>query len=250
MTKTVSTSKKPRKQHSPEFRSEALKLAERIGVTAAARELSLYESQLYNWRSKQQNQQTSSERELEMSTEIARLKRQLAERDEELATRPNEKWVTDVTEFAVNGRKLYLSPVIDLFNNEVISYSLSERPVMNMVENMLDQAFKKLNPHEHPVLHSDQGWQYRMRRYQNILKEHGIKQSMSRKGNCLDNAVVECFFGTLKSECFYLDEFSNISELKDAVTEYIEYYNSRRISLKLKGLTPIEYRNQTYMPRV
>ncbi len=84
MTKTVSTSKKPRKQHSPEFRSEALKLAERIGVTAAARELSLYESQLYNWRSKQQNQQTSSERELEMS-EIARLKRQLAERDEELA---------------------------------------------------------------------------------------------------------------------------------------------------------------------
>ncbi|MCM2712732.1 transposase, partial [Escherichia coli] len=85
MTKTVSTSKKPRKQHSPEFRSEALKLAERIGVTAAARELSLYESQLYNWRSKQQNQQTSSERELEMSTEIARLKRQLAERDEELA---------------------------------------------------------------------------------------------------------------------------------------------------------------------
>lgn len=166
------------------------------------------------------------------------------------ATRPNEKWVTDVTEFAVNGRKLYLSPVIDLFNNEVISYSLSERPVMNMVENMLDQAFKKINPHEHPVLHSDQGWQYRMRRYQNILKEHGIKQSMSRKGNCLDNAVVECFFGTLKSECFYLDEFSNISELKDAVTEYIEYYNSRRISLKLKGLTPIEYRNQTYMPRV
>lgn len=87
MTKTVSTSKKPRKQHSPEFRSEALKLAERIGVTAAARELSLYESQRYNWRSKQQNQQTSSEseRELEMSTEIARLKRQLAERDEELA---------------------------------------------------------------------------------------------------------------------------------------------------------------------
>ncbi|MED9849194.1 IS3-like element IS3 family transposase [Escherichia coli] len=88
MTKTVSTSKKPRKQHSPEFRSEALKLAERIGVTAAARELCLYESQLYNWRSKQQNQQTSSERELEMSTEIARLKRQLVERDEELAILP------------------------------------------------------------------------------------------------------------------------------------------------------------------
>ncbi|WP_258566097.1 IS3 family transposase, partial [Escherichia coli] len=85
--------------------------------------------------------------------------------------------------------------------------------------------------------------------YQELVRTF-LKQSMSRKGNCLDNAVVECFFGTLKSECFYLDEFSNISELKDAVTEYIEYYNSRRISLKLKGLTPIEYRNQTYMPRV
>lgn len=121
---------------------------------------------------------------------------------------------------------------------------------MNMVENMLDQAFKSLILTSILFCTLTSGWQYRMRRYQNILKEHGIKQSMSRKGNCLDNAVVECFFGTLKSECFYLDEFSNISELKDAVTEYIEYYNSRRISLKLKGLTPIEYRNQTYMPRV
>ncbi|WP_395230547.1 DDE-type integrase/transposase/recombinase, partial [Escherichia coli] len=110
---------------------------------------------------------------------------------------------------------------IDLFNNEVVSYSLSERPVMNMVGSMLGQGFKALNPHEHPVLHSDQGWQYRMRRYRNILKEHGIKQSMSRKGNCLDDAVVECFFGTLKSECLYLDGFSNISVLKGAVTEYI-----------------------------
>jgi putative transposase len=166
------------------------------------------------------------------------------------ASRPNEKWVTDVTEFMVNGRKLYLSPVIDLFNNEVISYSISERPVMNMVENMLGQAFKKLRPYEHPVLHSDQGWQYRMRRYRNILQEHGVIQSMSRKGNCLDNAVVECFFGTLKSECFYIDEFSNIDELKYAITEYIEYYNNRRISLKLKGLSPIEYRTQTYEPHV
>lgn len=89
-----------------------------------------------------------------------------------------------------------------------------------------------------------------MRRYQNILKEHGIIQSMSRKGNCLDNAVVECFFGMLKSECFYLDEFSNIAELKDVLDEYIYYYNSKRISLKLKGLSPIEYRTQTYEPRV
>ena len=160
------------------------------------------------------------------------------------ATRPNEKWVTDVTEFAVNGRKLYLSPVIDLFNNEVISYSLSERPVMNMVENMLDQAFKKLNPHEHPVLHSDQGWQYRMRRYQNILKEHGIKQSMSRKGNCLDNAVMENFFGLLKSELLYLQKFESMEHFQLELLDYLDYYNNRCIKTKLKGLSPAIHRQQ------
>ncbi|WP_424840326.1 DDE-type integrase/transposase/recombinase [Serratia marcescens] len=96
------------------------------------------------------------------------------------ATRPNEKWVTDVTEFAVNGRKLYLSPVIDLFNNEVISYSLSERPVMNMVENMLDQAFKSLSLTS-ILFCTDQGWQYRMRRYQNILKEQGITEHVQKR---------------------------------------------------------------------
>ena len=160
------------------------------------------------------------------------------------ATRPNEKWVTDVTEFAVNGRKLYLTPVIDLFNNEVISYSLSERPVMNMVENMLDQAFKKLNPHEHPVLHSDQGWQYRMRRYQNILKEHGIKQSMSRKGNCLDNAVMENFFGLFKSELLYLQKFESMEHFKLELLDYLDYYNNHRIKAKLKGLPPAIHRQQ------
>lgn len=165
------------------------------------------------------------------------------------AVRPNEKWVTDVTEFAVNGRKLYLSPLIDLFNNEVISYSISERPVMNMIDNMLEQAFMKLSANEHPILHSDQGWQYRMKQYQYTLKKQGITQSMSRKGNCLDNAVAECFFGTLKSECFYLDEFSNTDELKYAINEYIQYYNNKRISLKLKGLSPVEYRAQSLEPR-
>ena len=161
------------------------------------------------------------------------------------ATRPNEKWVTDVTEFAVNGRKLYLSPVIDLFNNEVISYSLSERPVMNMVENMLDQAFKKLKPHEHPILHSDQGWQYRMRRYQNILKEQGITQSMSRKGNCMDNGAMENFFGRLKVEMFYGEEFESVEDFIHALDDYIYYYNNDRISLKLKGMSPVQYRTHS-----
>lgn len=163
------------------------------------------------------------------------------------AQKPNEKWVTDVTEFAVGGRKLYLSPIIDLFNGEVISYSMSERPVMSMVDNMLEKALQILDTEDTPVLHSDQGWQYQMTGYQNKLKSHGLTQSMSRKGNCLDNAVVESFFGTLKSECFYLQEFRSIAELREAVNEYIHYYNNERISLKLKGLSPVEYRTQTLL---
>lgn len=181
--------------------------------------------------------------------EVGKIAPNILQRDFK-STKPNEKWVTDVTEFSVNGSKLYLSPIIDLFNNEVISYDMSERPVMAMIDNMLDSAFQKLAPAENPVLHSDQGWQYRMRRYQNTLKENGIIQSMSRKGNCLDNAVVECFFGTLKSECFYLEKFNNVDELKTAIDEYIRYYNSTRISLKLNGLSPIEYRTQTVQPRL
>ncbi|WP_407861568.1 IS3 family transposase [Escherichia coli] len=161
------------------------------------------------------------------------------------ATRPNEKWVTDVTEFAVAGQKLYLSPVIDLFNGEVISHVMSERPVMNMVSTMLEKALETLSPGETPVLHSDQGWQYQMPRWQAKLKAHGLTQSMSRKGNCLDNAVAESFFGTLKSECFYLKKFSSISELRRAVDNYIHYYNHERIKVKLKGLSPVAYRTRT-----
>ncbi|MCJ4168611.1 IS3 family transposase [Klebsiella pneumoniae] len=159
------------------------------------------------------------------------------------ASKANEKWVTDVTEFPVPGKKLY-SSVLDLFNREVIAYSLSERPVMEMVNTMLDGAFPKLRPGDAPLLHSDQGWHYRMRSYQERLKAHGMTQSMSRKGNCLDNAVMENFFGTLKSECFYLREFRSVSALRKAVEDYIHYYNNERISLKLKGLSPVEYRTQ------
>lgn len=166
------------------------------------------------------------------------------------ASRPNEKWVTDVTEFAINGRKLYLSPIIDLFNNEVISYSLSERPTMPMIDDMLIKAFARLDADSKPVLHSDQGWQYRHQWYQYQLREFGVQQSMSRKGNCLDNACAECFFGTLKSECFYIRKFNDIDELKVAIEDYIRYYNTRRISLKYNGLSPVEYRLKTYPIRV
>ncbi|SUI81895.1 Integrase core domain [Serratia quinivorans] len=160
------------------------------------------------------------------------------------ASKANEKWVTDVTEFSVQGKKLYLSPVLDLFNREIISYSLSERAVMEMVNTMLHDAFSKLSPEDTPLLHSDQGWQYRMAGYQARLKAQRLTQSMSRKGNYLDNAVMENFFGTLKSECFYLRLFSSVKELREAIEDYIHYYNNEWISLKLKGLSPVEYRTQ------
>ncbi|YBB25485.1 IS3 family transposase [Klebsiella pneumoniae] len=143
-------------------------------------------------------------------------------------------------------KKLYLSSVLDLFNREVIAYSLSERPVMEMVNTMLDGAFPKLRPGDAPLLHSDQGWHYRMRSYQETFKgAWDDAEYVARKGNCLDNAVMENFFGTLKSECFYLSSGSrSVSALRKAVEDYIHYYNNERISLKLKGLSPVEYRTQ------
>jgi putative transposase len=158
------------------------------------------------------------------------------------ATMPNQKWATDVTEFNVSGKKLYLSPIIDLFNGEIISYDLSERPVFGQITSMLKKSFEKIPDQSNLILHSDQGWQYRMKQYQYLLKQKGIKQSMSRKGNCLDNAVIENFFGILKSELFYLKKYSSVNQLKQEIIEYIEYYNNDRIKLNLKGMSPIQYR--------
>lgn len=163
------------------------------------------------------------------------------------ADKPNQKWVTDVTEFNINGEKLYLSPVLDLYNGEIVAYQMEPRPLLSMVDDMLTKAMSVLDKGECPLLHSDQGWQYQMAHYQNRLKEAGLKQSMSRKGNCYDNAVMESFFGTLKSECFYLTENRSISELRIAIDEYIHYYNHERIKQKLKGLSPVEYRTQAQL---
>ena len=161
------------------------------------------------------------------------------------ATKPNQKWVTDVTEFkAKDGNKVYLSPILDLFNNEIVSYTLSYSPNWAQVEKMLKLAVKRLNT-SGSILHSDQGWQYQMAAYRQILAEHGIIQSMSRKGNCLDNAAMESFFGRLKTECFYGREFNTREEIVNAVRDYLDYYNHRRIQLKLKGLSPIQYRRQS-----
>lgn len=163
-----------------------------------------------------------------------------------VATKPNEKWVTDVTEFHLFGEKLYLSPVLDLFNGEIIAYNLESRPVYPLVSKMLDQALIRLYDGDAPILHSDQGWHYQMKQYSNTLKANGITQSMSRKGNCLDNAVIENFFGLLKSELLYLQEFESMAHFKRELEQYIDYYNHKRIKTKLKGLSPVEYRTQTH----
>lgn len=160
------------------------------------------------------------------------------------AARPNQKWVTDVTEFKVGAQKLYLSPVLDLCNGEIIAYEMATRPSFAMVAAMLRQACARLGPRERPILHSDQGWQYQMPAYRELLAQHAVTPSMSRQGNCLDNAAIESFFGTLKAEFFHLNTFQSIEQLKDGITRYIHYYNHDRIKLKLNGMSPVQYRTQ------
>lgn len=162
-----------------------------------------------------------------------------------VAAKPNEKWVTDVTEFHLFGEKLYLSPVLDLYNGEIIAYNIQSRPTYELVSRMLEKAVTCLSEGDAPVLHSDQGWHYQMKQYSYTLKQHGITQSMSRKGNCLDNAVIENFFGLLKSELLYLQEFESMGHFKRELELYIEYYNHKRIKGKLKGLSPVQYRIQS-----
>ena len=158
------------------------------------------------------------------------------------AEKPNQKWVTDVTEFSLFGEKLYLSPILDLCSSDLVSYTISDRPVLSMVTNMLEKAFEKIPDGTELILHSDQGWQYQHKQYQRMLHKKGIRQSMSRKGNCLDNAVIENFFGLLKSELLYLQKFESIEHFKQELIEYLDYYNNRRIKAKLKGLPPAIHR--------
>lgn len=158
------------------------------------------------------------------------------------AEAPNQKWTTDVTEFSLFGKKIYLSPILDMYNSEIISYTVSERPTLAPVLEMIDTAFERLPENSGLILHSDQGWQYQNQQYQKRLTEKGVVQSMSRKGNCLDNAIMENFFGLLKSELLYLRAFKDIEEFLSELEKYIFYYNHNRIKGKLKGLSPVDYR--------
>ena len=134
-----------------------------------------------------------------------------------------------------------------MYNGEIISYNISERPVLGQVMDMLDKAFEKIPDNTNLIFHSDQGWQYQHKQYQKRLKDKGIQQSMSRKGNCLDNSVMENFFGLLKSELLYLKDFESIEEFKVELEDYINYYNNKRIKEKLKGLSPVQYRLQSLL---
>ena len=160
-----------------------------------------------------------------------------------------EKCYTDVTEFAIpaSTQKLYLSPVLDGFNSEIIAYNLSTSPNLEQIKTMLEQAFTEKH-YENTILHSDQGWQYQHDSYHQFLESKGIQASMSRKGNSPDNGMMESFFGILKSEMFYGYEkhFRSLEDLEQAIVDYIDYYNNKRIKIKLKGLSPVQYRTKSF----
>lgn len=158
------------------------------------------------------------------------------------ADSPCQKLVTDVTEFSLFGTKLYLSPVLDLYNSELIYYTIYDHPVLDMVTDMVKGMISVIGSDTNAILHSDQGWQYQHKRYQEMLKENNIHQSMSRKGNCLDNSVMENFFGLLKSELLYLQKFKSVEDFRKELKRYLHYYNFDRIKLKLNGMSPVQYR--------
>ena len=160
------------------------------------------------------------------------------------ASKPNELWLTDVTEFRIKGEenKLYLSPILDLFNSEIISYTLSNHPTIELTNTMLEKAIEENKDTKNLIIHSDQGFHYQHNSRTNKLEKINIRQSMSRKGNCLDNSPMENFFGILKQEMFYGEEFKSYDHLISRIEKYIKWYNEDRIKTKLNGMSPVMYR--------
>ena len=162
------------------------------------------------------------------------------------ATKPNLKWTTDVSQFSFTWGKCYLSPILDMFNNEIVGFDLSKKADYDQIERMFESA--KINEKDlsHLIMHSDQGWQYQNPRFVKTLKDHNIKQSMSRKGNCMDNSIMESFFSIMKNEMFYghEEEYTSFENFKEVVNEYIWYYNNERIKMKSGWMSPVQYRIQ------
>lgn len=160
--------------------------------------------------------------------------------------KPNKKWATDVTQVNIGDVKIYLSPILDMYNGEIISYTISRSPNLKMATDMLRNAFRKNKDLRGLVLHSDQGWQYQHKHYQKMLKDKDIIQSMSRKGNCLDNAMMESFFGLMKNELLYINHFDSIEAFEKELEKYIYWYNNKRVKLRLNGMSPVQYRAHAF----
>ena len=156
----------------------------------------------------------------------------------------HQKLATDITEFkCADGAKLYLSPIMDLFNGEILSYGIGKHPTLDLVLQPLGETLEVIRDARYrTTLHSDQGWHYQHRKWVRTLKKHKVFQSMSRKGNCLDNSPMENFFGLLKQEMYYGEPFYTYAELTIRIEEYVEYYNNKRIKQKLAGMSPVHYR--------
>ena len=159
------------------------------------------------------------------------------------ASKPNLKWVSDVTEFRVRDKKIYLSPVLDLFDRSIVGYNVATSPNIELTGKSLQNAFSANQPRAGLLVHTDQGFQYQHAQWREMIQNHKGVQSMSRKANCYDNAVMENFFGHLKSEMFHGETFKSTNDLKSAIEAYIGWYNNERVQERLKGMTPMQYRN-------
>ncbi|RDW17512.1 hypothetical protein CWR48_13380 [Oceanobacillus arenosus] len=160
---------------------------------------------------------------------------------------PHQKLTTDITEFkCTDGLKLYLNPIMDMFNGEILSFGISKRPNLKLVMEPLNEALGIVKGSKYrTTIHSDQGWHYQHKKWVKTLKKNKVFQSMSRKGNCLDNSPMENFFGLLKQEMYYGKARCSYEELKEKIEAYIDYYNNKRIKQKLAGMSPVQYRIHT-----
>lgn len=153
---------------------------------------------------------------------------------------------TDITQLKLDNNQFgYISAVIDEASNEVLATQVSASPNRILIEQTLQELNSRLAADSQPIIHSDQGWHYQLQYYRNELAKANLTQSMSRKGNCLDNAPIESFFNLMKRECLKRLKISSINQLREIVQEYVSWFNYERISLNKKGLTPVEYRNQS-----
>ncbi|MHC0039768.1 IS3 family transposase [Pseudoneobacillus sp. C159] len=159
----------------------------------------------------------------------------------------HQKLTTDITEFKCSDSvKLYLNPIMDMYNGEILSYGISMRPTLELALKPLEEALEIVKESKYrTTVHSDQGWHYQHNKWVKTLKKHKVFQSMSRKGNCLDNSPMENFFGLLKQEMYYGEALYSFEELKKRIEEYINYYNNKRIKQKLAGMSPVQYRIHT-----